>query len=436
MLSAAATIIALPWEPTLRLGWHDDKARVTETLNLDANKNTSAAVIASGLSQQELSANDEEENEDKASEKGAHGCPRRDIYFESKGIKCHAWLFMPKPCRSPDEEDPTRRAQGTQLFGQPVAPNCSVCRGPLDVCPSCIDPSAAPPVIVMAHGLGMQKDMKLPEFAALFAKAGYAVFLFDYRCFGLSEGQPRQLVSPWRHCEDYEEAIRHIKVTKGLFGQVNPERIILWGTSYSGGHALVTASKLGSTISAVVAMEPFLIGRELDLKRARDYSWTWVPRIIAASLSDILRRHLGLSRLYVPLVGHRGSGELFLSPSDGDEWEDYFNHLTAIGAKGGWQNLILASFIWEFLTYHPIDYVHKIQCPTLLVGGTKDVLVPASHVKRGAANMEGHRTEYLEFNAGHVGLYKEPLLVPKMIDFLNRVVPPCQQKNQNLGGHG
>eukprot|EP00967_Tisochrysis_lutea_P113716 scaffold180690_cov18-Tisochrysis_lutea.AAC.1 len=35
--------------------------------------------------------------------------------------------------------------------------------------------------------------------------------------------------------------------------KVDASRLLLWGTSYSGGHVLVTASKLGEKVKAVVA---------------------------------------------------------------------------------------------------------------------------------------------------------------------------------------
>jgi dienelactone hydrolase len=36
------------------------------------------------------------------------------------------------------------------------------------------------PVIVMAHGIGLTKEMGLPQFAERFAQAGFVVTLFDF----------------------------------------------------------------------------------------------------------------------------------------------------------------------------------------------------------------------------------------------------------------
>ena len=44
---------------------------------------------------------------------------------------------------------------------------------------------AAPPLVIMAAGFGTQKDFGLDRYAEKFVQAGIAVFLFDYRNFGL-----------------------------------------------------------------------------------------------------------------------------------------------------------------------------------------------------------------------------------------------------------
>ena len=63
----------------------------------------------------------------------------------------------------------------------------------------------------MAHGFGATKDSGLLPFAEAFAEAGLDVLLFDYRCFGESSGEPRQLAWPPRHREDYRAAIAKLR---------------------------------------------------------------------------------------------------------------------------------------------------------------------------------------------------------------------------------
>jgi alpha/beta superfamily hydrolase len=58
--------------------------------------------------------------------------------------------------------------------------------------------------VVMAHGTAGTKDLGLSAYAEEgFVGAGLAVLLFDYRHFGASGGQPRQLIDIARQLEDY-----------------------------------------------------------------------------------------------------------------------------------------------------------------------------------------------------------------------------------------
>jgi len=113
------------------------------------------------------------------------------------------------------------------------------------------------PVVVMAHGFGATRDSGLLPFAERFAAAGLDVVLFDYRGFGTSDvppGRPRQDVDHRRHREDYHAAVAH---ARGLAG-VDPERVVLWGSSYSGGHVVAVAAadtRVAGLVSQGAAMD-------------------------------------------------------------------------------------------------------------------------------------------------------------------------------------
>ena len=55
-------------------------------------------------------------------------------------------------------------------------------------------PEGATGAVVLGHGLSAVRDQRLPAYAERFAEAGLAALLFDYRHFGASGGEPRQLV--------------------------------------------------------------------------------------------------------------------------------------------------------------------------------------------------------------------------------------------------
>ena len=111
------------------------------------------------------------------------------------------------------------------------------------------------PCVVMAHGFSGTRDDGLPAYAEAFCAAGYAVVLFDYRHFGASSGQPRQLLDIERQIADYRAVVQWARQLDG----VDPDRIVLWGTSFSGGHVLEVAAT-DPRIAAVIAQVPFTDG--------------------------------------------------------------------------------------------------------------------------------------------------------------------------------
>ncbi|MCB4361086.1 alpha/beta hydrolase [Quatrionicoccus australiensis] len=118
------------------------------------------------------------------------------------------------------------------------------------------------PAITMAHGYAGVKEHGLERFAEKFASSGFVVLLHDHRNFGASDGTPRQDIDPWRQIADWRRAISFLEQQD----VVDAKCIDLWGTSYSGGHALV----LGATerrLRAVVAQVPTISSFEQGLRR-------------------------------------------------------------------------------------------------------------------------------------------------------------------------
>lgn len=115
------------------------------------------------------------------------------------------------------------------------------------------DDVESPPVVVMAHGFGAERDFRLPAYADRFVDRGVTALLFDYRGFGDSEG-PNQLVDPFRHRADWLAAVDHARTLDGVDG----DRLALWGTSFSTGHVVETAAR--RDVEAVLGQVPFVDG--------------------------------------------------------------------------------------------------------------------------------------------------------------------------------
>jgi len=103
------------------------------------------------------------------------------------------------------------------------------------------------PAVRMCAGFGGTIHHGLEPFAVAFAEVGFATLLHDHRGFGSSGGQPRHDVDPWQQIADWRRAISYLESRP----EVDAKRIGLWGTSYSGGHALMLgASDRGSRRSS------------------------------------------------------------------------------------------------------------------------------------------------------------------------------------------
>ncbi|WP_437523091.1 alpha/beta fold hydrolase [Sorangium sp. So ce726] len=275
----------------------------------------------------------------------------------------------------------------------------------------------APPVVLMAPGLGGTKDGFLEEFAWAFVERGLAVLAFDYRCFGGSEGFPRHWVAPPRHREDYEAAIAFVQ--RDLGESVDSSRIALWGSSFSGGTALVTAARRDD-VRAVVAQCPYL--KTPPRLEPRGLS---MARFVFLATLDMLGV---FPPVYVPLFGRPGEWAFATSvenPSvaglDGPLGSDFWRLLPK-PPLGGWENRMLARGLATLDESVPMNELDKVKCSVLFVAAHRDDMVPRAYVEEAHARLQD-RSELAGYDCGHFDLYVGPVHAEnarRQADFLAR----------------
>ncbi|MDP6353415.1 MAG: alpha/beta fold hydrolase [Alphaproteobacteria bacterium] len=91
--------------------------------------------------------------------------------------------------------------------------------------------------VVLCHGYTGVKDLYLPDNARVLTEAGHVVLTFDYKGWGTSEG-PRARLNPHGRVADAQAALTFLAVQ----GQVDAQRLALYGTSYGGGTAIWLAA--------------------------------------------------------------------------------------------------------------------------------------------------------------------------------------------------
>jgi pimeloyl-ACP methyl ester carboxylesterase len=245
-----------------------------------------------------------------------------------------------------------------------------------------------PPVVIMAHGFGAEMAFGLPAYAETFARSGLAVFLFDYRGFGTSDGEPRNYVDQGRHLQDWKAAIAHVR----SLTNVNPEKIALWGTSFSGGHVIVTAAR-DHRISAVVAQVPFVDSISTTFKLGGKYLLQATPHAVR----DLSRLLTFRSPHYVKVIGKPDEFAIMNTP------ESYPGYSSLIPKNSTWENRCPARILLRFGLYRPIAVAHKIQCPALIMLGKKDSLIDAGAVEKTANKIP--KGQLVQYPFGHFDIY-------------------------------
>lgn len=271
---------------------------------------------------------------------------RHDITFPSGKDDCEAWLYVPDTAPGPH------------------------------------------PCVVIAHGIGAIREVRLQHYAERFTQAGYAVLTFDYRHWGASTGAPRYLCSIGKQHDDIEAAIDCVKSRR----EIDANRVFLFGTSFGGGHALVVGSRrhdLAGVISQCTVSDCAAVALRTPLSQILK----WLP----AGFIDQLRGWFGMSPNYIKLAGEPGEAALMTKLGAEERYHEM------IDGPSLWKNLIAARVTLWLPLYRPIRYASRISSPLLMVVCDRDEICPASIAEK-AARM-APKGQAVHFNSSHFEIY-------------------------------
>jgi dienelactone hydrolase len=229
--------------------------------------------------------------------------------------------------------------------------------------------STRPPIVVMAHGLGGVKAMRLDAYAKRFCEAGYACLVFDYRHFGRSDGEPRQLLRVRRQLDDWRAAIAYARSRP----EVDPARVVAWGTSFGGGHVLTLAAE-DHGLAAAMAQCPFTDGLASVLAIKPRSSL----KVTARALADLACSFLGRDPITVATAGPPGSAALMTAP----DAEAGYLALVDNTPDSGFSNHVAARAALDIMRYAPGRRARRITCPVWAGICDTDSVAPASTAVR------------------------------------------------------
>jgi len=264
------------------------------------------------------------------------------------------------------------------------------------------------PCVVLAHGFGALKEGRLDAYAERFAAAGLAALVFDYRHFGESGGEPRNLIDVRRQQADWRAAVAYARALDGI----DAARIVLWGTSFSGGHVIAIGAG-DPRVAAIIAQVPHVSG-PATLRTAGPRR---VLRLTGAGLRDAARALLGRPPYYAPIVGPPGTLAAMTTP-------DALPGYSAMYPDGfDWRNRYAARIGLTFSSYSPGRRASSVACPLLVAVGTRDAITPPGLARRAAGRAPLGRV--IEYDGGHFDLYRGELFeqaVGDQVQFLSRHV--------------
>lgn len=283
---------------------------------------------------------------------------RLDITFAVKGERCSGWLYLP-----------SHRTQ-------PV---------------SCV---------VMAHGITGTKDFALPAYAERFSAAGHAVLTFDYRHFGASQGEPRQVVDVRSQIEDVRGALDFVRSCP----EVDRARILLWGTSLGAGH-VVTVAASDQTLAAAVAQLPFF-GIDARNKTPRPL---WVTLgLVGRAIVDAAGSLAGRSPMMTPMLGLPGRFAVFTGADD-------YESIRELEARAPtWRNEMAARSLFSLLRYRPVNLADHVRVPLLLAAADGDTATSTRFVEEVA--QRAPRARLLHYSGSHFSAYAGPVFEQMIAD--------------------
>ncbi|MGQ1724560.1 alpha/beta hydrolase [Acinetobacter baumannii] len=243
-------------------------------------------------------------------------------------------------------------------------------------------------VIIMAHGFAGLRQFKLIQYAQRFAQAGYAVILFDYRYWGGSTGKPREMISINSQLEDWKTMIQYASTCKFI----DNRRIVLWGTSLSGGYALSLASEL-KNIQAIMVQIPYVDGAET----AKLYPLQRYPQALKLSSQDYMGSKMGLNPKRLPVVDQY---KLCFMPTA----DSYYGYLLIVNPDYYWSGEVPARVFFNLMRYRPIQLVRQINIPVLFIAAQHDSLIPIESSREAATNIAPF-VSYHEWDMKHFDIY-------------------------------
>jgi fermentation-respiration switch protein FrsA (DUF1100 family) len=279
---------------------------------------------------------------------------RRDISFKVDGLTCRGWYYRPDG----------------------------------------VDEQMKLPVVILLTGFGGVKEFAISTFAELFVERGFAAIVYDNRYTGDSDGEPRGRIVPSLQHDDLRAAIGWALEQDN----VDPQKIILWGTSFGGSHVLFVGA-LDPRASAVITVVAGLGPREA-LDRGDRATWDAMWKDLTAGF---MKHNATGDDVAMPIVAPPGKPCLVRD----EALSAWLRNMAHKAPK--WPNRVTIESCIRTFEYTPTAFIDAISPrPLLMFAMSDDRIIPLRRQQEVFAQAgEPKRLEV--FQGGHIDPYEDPL---------------------------
>lgn len=257
------------------------------------------------------------------------------------------------------------------------------------------DASATVPALIATHGYG-DVAARLEPAAESFAAQGFGVLLYDHRNFGASEGEPRQEVDPIAQCRDMQMAVTFAQ----SFEHFDPERIGLWGTSFSGAHVLTVAA-WDKRIKAIVSQIPWIAGYDIAVRADGQAAFEGMQAMLNAERRELLNG--GKPSMSTIAKRRDDATEEFALFASNEGYEYLMNG--PVGQPDTWDNSFVTRSLNYALQYDVRPVAEQISpTPLMMILALKDVAMPVD-LALGFFESALEPKELVLLDGGHYDMY-------------------------------
>jgi fermentation-respiration switch protein FrsA (DUF1100 family) len=260
------------------------------------------------------------------------------------------------------------------------------------------------PCVVMAHGFSLTRADGLSDYAERFAAAGTHVLVFDHRYLGDSGGIPRQRFRIADQQQDWRAAVGYAKSRP----DVDPDRIVLWAYSFSGGHVTSLLGRRRLDVFAAMVLCPFADG----LKRVLATPLRVTTWILPRALLNLIGRNVT-----IPVTAPAGGRAAMAFAGE----EDGFASSVRPGSP--WRNQISPAVFLTVGLFRPWRRAARIVPPLWVGRCADDITVDATAVGNVAARAP--LGELHEFPGAHFAPFTgecTAAVLDSQVEFLRRVL--------------